>query len=156
MLTGAHAIIYSADAEADRAFFRDVLELENVDVGGGWLIFGLPPGEVAVHPSDENDMHELYLMTDDVEGLVADMNQRGVECSPITNQGWGMLTQITLPGGGKLGVYQPRHARPKSMSAGAKPRKATPKKPAKKVAKKTAKRPAKKAPAKRAKKRARR
>jgi len=118
MIIGAHSIIYSKNGDADRAFLRDVLRFPNVDVGGGWLIFGLPPGEVAVHPSDENDVHELYLMTDDVEGLIADMEKRGVECAPITNQGWGMLTQLTLPGGGKLGIYQPRHARPEPAAIG--------------------------------------
>ena len=111
-ITGAHAIIYSTDAEADRALLRDVFKLEHVDVGGGWLIFALPPAEVAVHPAEENDRHELYLMTDDVTGFVAEMKQRNVACDAVQDQGWGLLTRITLPGGGKLGVYQPRHARP--------------------------------------------
>ncbi|HJY79054.1 MAG TPA: hypothetical protein VKE95_20595 [Burkholderiales bacterium] len=113
MLTGAHAIIYSANAEADRAFFRDVLELGNVDVGGGWLIFGLPPAELAVHPAAENGRHELYLMCDDVQAFVGEMKKRGVSCGAVTDQRWGLLTEVTLPGGGKLGVYQPRHARPR-------------------------------------------
>jgi len=113
MLTGAHAIIYSANAEADRAFFRDVLKLENVDVGGGWLIFGLPPAELAVHPAAENGRHELYLMCDDVQAFVGEMKKRGVSCGAVTDQRWGLLTEVTLPGGGKLGVYQPRHARPR-------------------------------------------
>jgi hypothetical protein len=117
MITGAHAIIYSTDPEADRAFLRDVIKLTHVDVGEGWLIFGLPPAEVAVHPSDKNDVHELYLLCDDVEALVSDMQQRHVPCSPVRNQGWGLLTSVTLPGGGSLGVYQPRHARPKPMEA---------------------------------------
>jgi len=112
MITGAHSIIYSSDADADRAFLKDVLGLPHVNVGDGWLIFGLPPAEVAVHPSGENDVHEFYLMTDDVQALVASMKQRGVETTPVSNQGWGMLTQVALPGGGKLGIYQPRHARP--------------------------------------------
>src|SRR5215472_10961013 len=112
MITGAHAIIYSTNPEADRAFLRDVLRFPNVDVGGGWLIFGLPPAEVAVHPSNQNDVHEFYLMCDDIEALVADMKSHNVPSSPVQNLGWGFLTQITLPGGGKLGVYQPRHARP--------------------------------------------
>src|SRR5260221_14709413 len=112
MINGAHVIIYSKDAEADRAFLRDVLRLPNVDVGGGWLIFSLPPSEVAVHPSDENDVHEFYLMCEDVERLVADMAERSIACSPIQNQGWGMLTKGTLPGGGRLGIYQPRTSRP--------------------------------------------
>jgi hypothetical protein len=123
MIVGAHSIIYSVTPDADRAFLRDVLELPGVDVGGGWLIFGLPPAEVAVHPSDENDVHEFYLMCDDVEAFVAEMKRRGVACSSVQNPGWGLLTRVTLPGGGKLGVYQPRHARPKAMSAGKKMKK---------------------------------
>lgn len=112
MITGAHAIIYSTDAEADRAFLRDVLRFPNVDVGGGWLIFGLPPAEVAVHPAEENGAHELYLMCDDVEAFLARMKEEGIASDPVNDAGWGLLTRITLPGGGKLGVYQPRHARP--------------------------------------------
>lgn len=115
MINGAHSIVYSTDPDADRAFLRDVLQLPNVDVGDGWLIFGLPPAEVAVHPSGENNVHEFYLMCDDVNAFVADLRRRGVECGPIQDQGWGILTHVVLPGGGKLGVYQPRHARPKPM-----------------------------------------
>ena len=111
-INGAHAIIYSSDAEADRAFFRDVLRFPHVDVGEGWLIFALPASEVAVHPAEENDTHELYLMCDDVEALVSEMQNAGLSCTPIQNAGWGLVTRVTLPGGGKLGVYQPRHARP--------------------------------------------
>jgi hypothetical protein len=116
MITGAHSIIYSTNPEADRAFLRDVLHFPNVDVGGGWLIFGLPPAEVAVHPSEENNVHEFYLMCDDIQTFVDEMKKHDVASSPIQNLGWGLLTQITLPGGGKLGVYQPRHARPRPMS----------------------------------------
>ena len=123
MINGAHSIIYSTNPEADRAFFRDVLKLPNVDVGDGWLIFGLPPAEVAVHPSGENDLHELYLMCDDVEALVAELKRRGISCGPVQDQGWGILTRITLPGGGKLGVYQPRHPRPKPMGPAISPQK---------------------------------
>ena len=114
MITGSHSIIYSQDAEADRAFLRDVLKFPHVDVGQGWLIFGLPPSEVAVHPGDENDHHEFYLICDDVKALVAGLTKRGVTCSELHEQPWGVLTQVTLPGGGKLGIYEPRHARPKS------------------------------------------
>ena len=89
-----------------------MLKLPNVDVGDGWLIFGLPPAEVAVHPSDRNDVHEFYLMTDDVDALIVELDKHDVACSPVQDEGWGLLTQVTLPGGGKLGVYQPRHARP--------------------------------------------
>jgi hypothetical protein len=116
MIIGAHSIIYSKNPEADRAFLRDVLKLTNVDVGQGWLIFGLPPAEVAVHPSDENNVHEFYLMCDDIEAFVAQMKGKGIACGPVDDQGWGLLSKLTLPGGGKLGVYQPRHARPKPMS----------------------------------------
>ena len=124
MLIGAHSIIYSKDPEADREFLRDVLKLTHVDVGHGWLIFGLPPSEVAVHPGEKNNVHEFYLMCDDVEAFIAEMKSKKIACSAVQNQGWGMLTQVTLPGGGKLGVYQPRHGRPKAMAA---------KKPAKKT-----------------------
>ncbi|HKV98658.1 MAG TPA: hypothetical protein VJN96_02480 [Vicinamibacterales bacterium] len=117
MISGAHSIIYSAKADADRAFFRDVLGLTHVDAGGGWLIFGLPPAEVAVHPSDGDDKHELYLMCDDVEAFVGQMKARQIVCAPVTNRGWGLLTELTLPGGGTIGVYQPRHARPAAMGA---------------------------------------
>lgn len=112
MISGAHSIIYSTDAEADRAFLRDVLGLTHVDVGGGWLIFGLPPSELAVHPSDKNNVHEFYLMTDDVAALVETLGERGIACTPLRTLGWGILTEISLPGGGRLAVYQPRHARP--------------------------------------------
>lgn len=118
MINGAHSIIYSTDAEADRAFLRDVLKLSNVDVGHGWLIFGLPPAEVAVHPSEKNDRHEFYFMCEDVSAFIAEMQKHEIACAPIKDQGYGLFTELTLPGGGKLGVYQPRHARPPAMSAG--------------------------------------
>lgn len=112
MINGAHSILYSMDAEADRGFFRDVLGLPNVDVGDGWLIFALPPSEVAVHPASKGNVHELYLMCADVAAFVATMEGRGVACEPIRDLGWGRLTQVTLPSGGKIGVYEPRHPRP--------------------------------------------
>ncbi len=115
MIIGAHSIIYSTNPEADRAFLRDVLELSHVDVGGGWLIFGLPPAEVAIHPSDANNVHELYLMCSDVEALITKLKQLNVDCEPVQNPRWGLLTHVTLPGGGKLGIYQPRHERPPAM-----------------------------------------
>jgi hypothetical protein len=136
MINGAHSIIYSAKADADRAFFRDVLRLTYVDVGGGWLIFGLPPAEVAVHPSDGDDKHELYLMCDDIEAFVGKMKARQIACTPVSNKGWGLLTELTLPGGGSIGVYQPRHGRPGAMSASKPPRRKAGR------AKKSAKRPA--------------
>jgi hypothetical protein len=119
MINGAHAIVYSTNPDADREFLKDVLGLPHVDVGGGWLIFGLPPAEIAVHPSEKNDTHEIYLMCDDVEAFMTSMKERGLETAPVQDQGWGLLTQLTLPGGGKLGVYQPRHERPAMVGAAA-------------------------------------
>ena len=120
-IIGAHSIIYSRSAEADRAFLRDVIGFPSVDVGGGWLIFGLPPSELAVHPADEGDC-ELYLMVDDVEQFVGSMAARGVACAALQDLRWGVLTRLTLPGGGTLGVYQPRHARPAAPKARKAPR----------------------------------
>jgi catechol 2,3-dioxygenase-like lactoylglutathione lyase family enzyme len=111
MITGAHVIVYSRDADADRAFVRDILGFPHVDVGGGWLIFKLPPAEVAVHPADEHVVHELYLMCDDVTATLADLRAKGVEVGEVSDQGWGLLTTIRLPGGGDLGLYEPRHAK---------------------------------------------
>ena len=136
-IIGSHSIIYSKDSAADRVFLKDVLKFPNVDVGDGWLIFGLPPSEVAVHPSEKNDVHEFYLMCDDVEALVAELKEREIPCDPIHNLGWGLITQVALPGGGKLGIYQPRHARPPAMGAPKKAAKSSTKragKPAKKAA----------------------
>lgn len=113
MISGAHFIIYSTNPQKDRDFFRKVLKLTNVDVGDGWLIFGLPPSEVAIHPSSENDLHELYLLCDDIKKFIREIMKYNIVCSAIQDQGWGLLTQLSLPGGGRLGVYQPRHARPK-------------------------------------------
>ena len=117
MIIGAHSIIYSTNPDADRAFLRDVLDLTHVDVGDGWLIFGLPPSEIAVHPSDRNDVHDFYLMCDDIKAFVAKMKERDVACGPVQDRGWGLLSELSLPGGGKLGVYEPRHARPEPMNA---------------------------------------
>jgi hypothetical protein len=115
MINGVHCIIYSKDSQADLAFFRDVLKLTNVDVGRGWLIFGLPPSELAVHPSTTDARQELFLMCEDIRSFIKKMEESGIECGPVQDQGWGQLTELTLPGGGKLGVYQPRHARPEPM-----------------------------------------
>jgi hypothetical protein len=112
MITGAHAIVFSQDAEADRAFFRDVLRLENVDAGGGWLIFALPPAELAVHPGEAS--HQLYLMCDDIAATTTELRARGVEFArDVSDQGWGLLTAIKLPGGGELGLYEPKHPLPR-------------------------------------------
>ena len=112
MITGAHAVIFSRDAEADRAFLRDVIGLSSVDAGGGWLIFALPPSEVAVHPSESNGAQSLFLMCEDINAFVAQMAEKKVECSGIREEPWGRLSAIRLPGGGELSVYQPLHERP--------------------------------------------
>ena len=114
MINGAHAIIYSRDADADRAFLRDVLGLAFVEAGDGWLIFALPPAEVAVHPDEgERPGHELYLMCEDLEASVAELESKGATVqSPFADERWGRLATIRLPGGGELGIYQPRHPRP--------------------------------------------
>jgi len=153
MITGAHAIIYSKKADADRAFLKDILGLEHVDVGGGWLIFGLPPSEVAIHPGPKDGVHELYFMCEDVEAFRAELDTKKIKSSAVKDQGWGLLTSVTLPGGGKLGVYQPRHARPggKTPSGAKKPAKAAPKaKPAASRASAQVARPAKAKPKKKA------
>ena len=106
---GAHAVIYSRDAEADRAFFHDVLQYPHVDAGGGWLIFKLPPAEVAVHPAEGAGSQELYLMCDDVNATIEELSAKGVTCGSVSDEGWGLLTSIRLPGGGDLGLYEPRH-----------------------------------------------
>ncbi|MEK6337256.1 MAG: VOC family protein [Acidobacteriota bacterium] len=109
MINGAHVILYSKDAEADRAFFKDVLGFHHVDAGHGWLIFALPPAEAAFHPGDENNTHELYLMCDDVKAEISALAEKGISCSEVQEPPWGLLTTMQLPGGGKLGLYQPKH-----------------------------------------------
>jgi catechol 2,3-dioxygenase-like lactoylglutathione lyase family enzyme len=110
VITGAHAIVYTQDADADRAFFRDVLGFESVDAGGGWLIFALPPAELAAHPADGESRFDLYLMCDDIEATIAELENKGaVLIKPVGDEGWGLLTAIRLPGGGELGLYEPRH-----------------------------------------------
>jgi len=112
MIIGGHIIIYSKNAEADKAFIKDVLRFGYVDAHKGWLIFKLPPSEVAVHPSDENDIHEFYLMTDDLDAEMKALKKAGAGCEAVSQQNWGRSTRIKLPGGGTLGLYQPRHERP--------------------------------------------
>jgi predicted enzyme related to lactoylglutathione lyase len=110
MINAVHSILFASDAEAARRFFADVLELKSVDAGDGWLIFALPPAELAVHPAEEGGRAELYLLCDDVAATVAALQAEGIEIArPISDQGWGLLTAITLPGGIELGLYQPRH-----------------------------------------------
>ena len=112
MISGAHTVLYSADPEADRDFFRNVLRHTNIDVGHGWLIFGLPPSEIAVHPAERSGAVELFLMCDDIRHFMQEMAGKNIQCDQVEHQSWGILTYLTLPGGGKLGVYQPLHQRP--------------------------------------------
>ena len=110
MITGAHAILFTPDADGLRAFLRDVLGLRSVDAGGGWLIFALPPAELAAHPAEDSNRHELYLMCDDIEATMEELRAKGVEFSaPVSDEGFGRVTAIALPGGGELGLYEPRH-----------------------------------------------
>jgi len=109
MISGVHMIIYSKDAEADRAFFRDVLGFASVDAGHGWLIFAMPPAEAAFHPSDDNDVHELYFMCENLKAEMSALAEKGVHCSDTQEARWGSITKIQLPGGGKVGLYQPKH-----------------------------------------------
>jgi hypothetical protein len=111
VIRGAHVVLYSTDAEADREFFRDVLEYPHVDAGHGWLIFALPPAEMAVHPADGGS-HELFFMCDDVQEFIGSMAARGVACSEVEVERWGRITRLSLPGGGTVGVYQPTHLSP--------------------------------------------
>jgi len=109
MIFGAHTVLYSKDAEADRLFLKDILGFPSVDAGHGWLIFALPPAEAAIHPAEENGPHELYLMCDDLPSEIASLAAKGVQCSLPQEARWGSLTKVPLPGGGHIGLYQPRH-----------------------------------------------
>ena len=113
MITGIHAIVFSPDAEKVRAFFADVLGMPSADAGGGWLIFALPPAELAVHPADGASRHELYLMCDDIQATLAELRTKGVEVTrEVSDQGWGLLAAIGLPDGSELAIYEPRHPSP--------------------------------------------
>src|SRR5271170_2209169 len=112
MIHGAHVVIYTKDSEADRAFFRDVLKFPSVDAGHGWLILALPPSEAAFHDSEKNDQHELYLMCDDIAATLKDLAAKKVKVSEVNEQRWGKLATFTLPGGGKIGIYEPKHPSP--------------------------------------------
>ena len=112
MINGAHIIVYSKDPEADREFFRDVLKLPSVDAGHGWLIFALPPAEAAFHPSEKNNVHELFFMCDDLKATKKFLREKNVQCGGTKEERWGSLTEITLPGGGRIGLYEPKHPRP--------------------------------------------
>ena len=109
MIFGAHIIVYSKNAEADRAFLRDVLSFTSVDAGHGWLIFALPPAEAAIHPAEQNDRQELYFLCDDLGTEIASLRAKGVECAEVQEARWGSITRIPLPGGGTVGLYQPKH-----------------------------------------------
>jgi hypothetical protein len=109
MISGAHVVIYSRNAKADREFFRTVLKFPHIDVGDGWLIFALPAAEFAVHPGPQNDSHELYLMCEDLKKTIKELKQKKVKCSVPNVQEWGTIVRVNLPGGGKLGLYQPKH-----------------------------------------------
>ena len=119
MISGTHVIIYTKDAEADRAFFRDVLGFDSVDAGRGWLISALPPAETAFHPSDKNGSHELYFLCDNLKTEMAALAKKGVTCSEVHEERWGSITRMRLPGGGEIGVYQPKH--PTALALGSKP-----------------------------------
>jgi len=113
VINGIHTIVFSPEAEKVRAFFADVLGLPSVDAGGGWLIFALPPAELAVHPADGAGRHELYLMCDDIQVTVAELRDKGVEVArEVSDQGWGLMAAIRLPDGSEFGIYQPRHPSP--------------------------------------------
>jgi hypothetical protein len=114
MITGAHTILYSSDPEADRNFLQNVLHLTNVDLGHGWLIFGLPPSEIAVHPAEQPST-ELFFLCENIQQFIQQMAEEKIPCDPVQNKRWGHLTYLTLPGGGKIGVYEPLHERPATM-----------------------------------------
>jgi catechol 2,3-dioxygenase-like lactoylglutathione lyase family enzyme len=112
MISGAHVMIFTQDEAADRAFLREMLEIPCIDAGGGWLIFKLPPTELGVHGHERNDVHQLYLICDDLDAEMARLAENGVHCSEATTASWGRATNVPLPGGGKIGLYEAHHARP--------------------------------------------
>jgi hypothetical protein len=112
LINGAHIVVHSKDSEADRIFFRDLLQFPCVDAGHGWLIFAMPPLEAAFHDSEKNDQHELFLMCDDLAATLRDLESKHVPVSDVSEQRWGKLANLTLPGGGKIGLYEPKHPTP--------------------------------------------
>jgi len=134
MITSVHAMVFSTHPEADRTFLRDVLGLLHVDAGGGFMIYGVPAAELAIHEGAANDVHELWLMCNDIEAFVETMRARGIACPEVDDRGWGLATQVALPGGGKLGVYEPRHPQPQRAAPKASA-KATPKPKTRRAAK---------------------
>ena len=123
MIHGVHALLYAKNANKARAFFRDVLGFRAVDAGEGWLIFALPPAELGVHPAEGKETHRLYFMCDDIRRTIAELAKKGVKCGPVEPMGWGLATSFTIPGGGKVGMYEPRHAT--AITAKAKTKKKT-------------------------------
>ena len=115
VIKGTHVVIYTKDSEADRAFFRDTLKFPCVDAGHGWLIFAMPPLEAAFHDSEKNGQHELFLMCDDIRATLSDLKSKNVEVSEVSEQRWGKLATFTLPGGGKIGIYEPKHPSPSEL-----------------------------------------
>ena len=155
MIIGAHVMLQSTNDKADMAFLTDVLELPSINAGGGYMIYGIPPAEMSIHGSETNDVHLLYFMCDDIAAFTGDMTRHGIAFSTPVRQSWGTVTEITLPGGGKLGVYQPRHPRPEPVGKPQAKKKAA--RPAKNVARKAAKQSVRSAkPTKKTKKAARR
>jgi catechol 2,3-dioxygenase-like lactoylglutathione lyase family enzyme len=117
MINGAHIVIYSKDAEADREFFRDILRSPSVDAGHGWLIFAMPPLEAAFHDADGSDRHELYFMCDNIASTLNDLRSKNVKVSEVNEQRWGKVASLTLPGGGKIGIYEPKHKSPLKLAS---------------------------------------
>ena len=109
MIFGAHIVVYSKDAAADRAFLKDTLGLTSIDAGHGWLIFALPPAEAAIHPSEESSRQELYFLCNDLKAEISSLQEKGVDCAEIQEARWGSITRIPLPGGSEIGLYQPKH-----------------------------------------------
>ena len=147
MIIGAHIMLHSTNDKADMAFLTDVLKLQSINAGGGYMIYGIPPAEMSIHGSDRNDVHKLYLMCEDIAAFTGDMTRHHIAFSTPIRQSWGTATEITLPGGGRLGVYQPRHERPELAAAKPPKRRKTERRAAKSTktaAKKPAKRPGKK------------
>jgi catechol 2,3-dioxygenase-like lactoylglutathione lyase family enzyme len=123
MISGAHVVVYTKDPEADRALFRDVLGFNSVDAGHGWLIFALPPAEAAFHPSEKNGPHELFFLCDNLKSEMAVLTKKGVTCSAVQEERWGSITRLLLPGGGEIGLYQPKH--PTALNLGRKSKRRT-------------------------------